>query len=127
MYLLYLAYGAFTKAVRLPSLQTVESNHRSTSEQFLVGYLLQVTNPNAISFWIAIAVIGAVDGAAPSTVTILVVGAFLRSFGCHGAWAFALSLDSVWRSYTASRRWVEATLGCLFTSFAYRLGSAETS
>lgn len=125
LYLLYLAYIAFTKAIQPPNLETVEPAHRPLSKHFLAGYLLQVTNPKAISFWIAISSIGAVDGAAASVVTIFLVGAFLISFGCHGAWAVALSLDSVRSGYVASRRWVEATLGCLFTFFAYKLGTAE--
>lgn len=127
VYLLYLAYSAFTKAALPPNLQPVESNHRGKSKQFLAGYLLQVTNPKAISFWIAIASIGAVEGAAAFVVAMFIGGAFLISFGCHGAWAFALSLDTVRRGYVASRRWIEATLGCLFTFFAYRLGTVESS
>lgn len=127
VYLLYLAYGAFTKAALSPHLQPVESIHRSKSKQFLAGYLLQVTNPKAISFWIAIASIGAVEGAAALTVAVFIAGAFLISFGCHGAWALALSLDSVRRGYVASRRWIEATLGCLFTFFAFKLATAESA
>ncbi|MEE9334976.1 MAG: LysE family translocator [Granulosicoccaceae bacterium] len=125
LYLLYLAYGAFTKAIQPPNLETVESVHRPLSKHFLAGYLLQVTNPKAISFWIAISSIGAVDGAAASVVAIFLVGAFIISFACHGAWAVALSLNAVRFAYVASRRWVEATLGCLFTFFAYKLGTAD--
>ncbi len=126
-YLLYLAYGAFSKAVQPPVLKTVVSNHQTATKQFLVGYLLQVTNPKAISFWLAIASIGAVEGAAPHIVALFIAGAFLISFGCHGAWALALSLTSVRQGYIAVRRWIEATLGCLFTFFAYKLGTAELS
>jgi len=127
VYLLYLAYGAFTKAVQPPNLQTIESNHRSTSKHFLVGYLLQVTNPKAISFWVAIASIGAVEGASLYIVAMFIAGAFLISFACHGAWALALSLDTVRRGYVASRRWIETTLGGLFTFFAYKLATSESS
>lgn len=126
-YLLYLAYGAFRKVVQPPSLQTMESNPGSISKQFLVGYLLQVTNPKAISFWIAIASIGAVEGASFFVVALFIAGSFLISFGCHGAWALALSLDSVRRGYAAVRRWIEATLGCLFIFFAFRLASSEST
>ncbi|MFK7857100.1 MAG: LysE family translocator [Granulosicoccus sp.] len=125
LYLLYLAYGAFTKAVGLPNLKIVESNQQGRLKQFLVGYLLQVTNPKAISFWFAIASIGAVEGAAAHIVFMFIAGAFLISFSCHGAWALALSLESVRRGYDASRRWIEATLGCLFTFFAYKLVATE--
>jgi len=126
-YLLYLAYGAFTKAFRPPSLNILELKHPSITKQFFTGYLLQVTNPKAISFWIAIASIGAVDGAPHLIVSMFVAGAFLISFCCHGAWALALSINSVRRGYVAIRRWIEGTLGCLFTFFAYRLVTAEYS
>lgn len=126
LYLLYLAYGAFLKAIQPPKLQSVESVYRPLSKHFCVGYLLQVTNPKAISFWIAISSIGAVDGATASVVTIFLIGTFIISFGCHGAWAVALSLDSVRMGYIASRRWVEATLGGLFTFFAYKLVTVES-
>ena len=124
-YLLYLAYGAFTRAKSDSSLKSIPPIHQSLPRHFLTGYLLQVTNPKAISFWIAIASIGAVEGAAAPIVAAFVLGAFFISFVCHGAWALALSLDAVRRSYFAKRRYIEATLGCLFTFFAYRLATAE--
>lgn len=127
LYLLYLAYGAFTKAIRSPNLEKVELIHRKKSKHFFVGYLLQVTNPKAISFWIAIASIGAVDGAKLPIVIAFVIGSFFISFVCHGTWALALSLEGVRRGYFAIRRWVEATLGCLFTFFAFKLATAESS
>lgn len=127
VYLLYLAYGAFRKAVSPPNLEPIKSKTRSHSRHFIVGYLLQVTNPKAISFWIAIASIGAVEGASAFIVVAFIAGAFLISFGCHGAWALALSFNSVRRIYAANRRWIEATLGCLFTFFAYKLATAGSS
>jgi len=127
LYLLYLAYGAFTKAIQSPDLKPVDFIHRKNSKHFLVGYLLQVTNPKAISFWIAIASIGAADGASLPMVAVFITGAFIISLGCHGCWALALSLDSVRSGYFACRRWIEATLGCLFTFFAFKLATAESS
>ena len=125
IYLLYLAYGAFMKAIQPPNLERVESIHQKKSKHFFAGYLLQVTNPKAISFWIAIASIGAVDGATVPIVAMFIIGSFFISFGCHGSWALALSLDGVRRGYFATRRWVEATLGCLFILFAFRLATTE--
>ena len=125
VYLLYLAYSAFRKAMLGPGLIAVEPARQGMPKHFFTGYLLQVTNPKAISFWIAIASIGAVKGAPAVIVAVFVFGAFLISFACHGAWALALSLDSVRRWYVASKRWIEVTLGCLFTFFAFRLLAAE--
>ena len=127
LYLLYLAYGAFMKAIQSPDLKPVEVIHGKNSKHLLVGYLLQVTNPKAISFWIAIASIGAVDGTSLPTVAVFIIGAFIISFGCHGCWALALSLDKVRGGYFACRRWIEATLGCLFIFFAFRLATADSS
>lgn len=127
LYLLYLAYGAFNKAIKPPSLRSMVSTQPRISKQFLAGYLLQITNPKAITFWIAIASVGAVDGATYPIVIAYILGAFLISFSCHGAWALALSLNAVRGAYLASRRWIEASLGCLFTFFAYRLATGESS
>jgi len=125
LYLLYLAYGAFTKAIRPPKLKPLSAVRQNSWKHFVTGYLLQVTNPKAISFWIAIASIGAVKGAGMSIVVLFIIGAFLISFVCHGAWAMALSMSRVRRGYAASRRWVEATLGCLFAFFAFKLATSE--
>ena len=124
-YLLYLAYGAFKKAIQPPELQTMKPNHGIAWKHFTTGYLLQVTNPKAISFWLAIASIGAVENAATGIILLFVAGAFLISFACHGFWAIALSLESVRKAYANGRRWIEATLGSLFVFFSYKLFTSE--
>lgn len=124
-YLLYLAYGAFKKAIHPPILQPKKPDHGILIRHFTTGYLLQVTNPKAISFWLAIASIGAVENANLMIVTLFVVGAFVISFVCHGIWAVALSLNSVRQAYAKKRRWIEMTLGCLFVFFSYRLLTTE--
>ena len=124
-YLLYLAYGAFRKAINPPELQPMKPAHEASLRHFTTGYLLQLTNPKAISFWLAIASIGAVDNANVSIIVLFVAGAFLISFGGHGIWAVALSLKSVRKAYAAGRRWIELTLGGLFIYFSYKLVSSE--
>lgn len=125
-YLLYLAYGAFKKARHPPELQPTKPEHGSRIRHFTNGYLLQVTNPKAISFWLAIASVGAVENANLLINVLFVVGAFFISFSCHGIWAVALSLDSIRRAYAAGRRWIEMTLGGLFVVFSYKLATAES-
>ncbi|MDB4223651.1 LysE family transporter [Granulosicoccus sp.] len=44
-YLLYLAYGAFRKAIQPPVLQPMKPNHGVPLKHFTSGYLLQITNP----------------------------------------------------------------------------------
>ena len=124
-YLLYLAYGALTKAVNPPELQPKRSAHCSLSKHFTRGYLLQITNPKAISFWLAIASVGAVEGAELGIILLFVAGSFVISFACHGAWAVALSTTSIRAAYTLGRRWVEAVLGCFFIFAAYKLVTSE--
>lgn len=125
LYLVYLAYGVIGKAIRPPPLQTVASSSRALSRLFLAGYLLQVTNPKAIAFWLVIASIGAAQGASIFVVILFIAGAFLISFVCHAAWAVTLSVGAIRSTYLAWRRWIEATLGGFFLFAAYRLAASE--
>ena len=124
-YLLFLAFGSFKKAIVPPMLQPADSDNRTKLKHFISGYLLQVTNPKAIYFWLAISSIGAVEGAETGIVVLFIVGAFLISFSCHGAWALALSVSSIRKGYTAGRRWLEAALGCFFAFAAYKLATSD--
>ena len=121
-YLLYLAWGAFRKALNPPALRPVQGSKRhSHARYFATGYLLQVTNPKAIAFWLAIAAVGAVDGAGAGIVALFVLGAFLISFTCHAAWAMALSAPPLRRGYAAGRRWIETVLGAFFVFAAVKM------
>lgn len=124
-YLLWLAYGAFRKAVHPPTVSPLASVNLPAHRLFLAGYLLQVTNPKAIMFWLAIATTGATEGGGIGIVALFVLGAFMLSFLCHAAWAVVLSAPPVRAGYARARRWIEATLGCLFAFFAYKMATAE--
>ena len=124
-YLLYLAWGAFSKAVRPPRLQAIEVTRHGPRRLFVMGYLLQVTNPKAIAFWLAIAAIGAVDGAPAPVIATFILGALALSFGFHGAWAVLLSASPVRAAYARARRWVEGALGLFFSFAAYKLATSE--
>ena len=125
-YLLWLAYGAFRKMLHPPLFQLVETSKRGPLKHVLVGYLLQVTNPKAIAFWVAIASIGATEGASAGIVVLFVAGAFSISFLCHGAWAVALSANPIRVAYAAARRWIELALGVFFSFAAYKLATSES-
>ncbi len=124
-YLVYLAYGAFRKAINPPAVQAIKTDAQSNWRHFGVGFLLQVTNPKAIAFWLSIASIGAVDGANPEVVALFVLGAFLISFSCHGAWALAMSTRHIRAAYARGRRWIETALGVFFVFAAWKLATAE--
>ncbi len=80
MYLAWLAYGAFRKAWNPPKMDAVEVPRQSTSRLFLMGLLLQITNPKAIVFWLAIASIGATSGGGIVIVALFVLGACVICF-----------------------------------------------
>lgn len=126
IYLLWLAYGAFKKAINPPKFQTQMSPRQAPLKHFLTGYLLQVTNPKAIAFWLAIASVGATKGADISIVALFVAGAFFISFTCHGAWAVALSANPIRTAYAKARRWIEGALGAFFSFAAYKLATSES-
>ncbi|MEL6648533.1 MAG: LysE family translocator [Pseudomonadota bacterium] len=120
-YLIWLAWSAFRKAIDPPSVQVAQVTPKSASVLFWQGYLLQVTNPKAIAFWLAIASVGAVIGAGPTIVTLFIIGAFLISFAAHGAWSIMLSTRPFRAAYARARRWIEAALGAFFVVAAYKI------
>ena len=124
-YLLYLSYGAFKRVLNPSEFQSVKTDSNSLLRLFISGYLLQVTNPKTISFWLAIASIGAVEGAAAGVIILFIFGAFLISFVCHGAWAVVLSVQHIREIYNAKRKWIEAALGSFLAFAAYKLASSE--
>ena len=91
-YLLYLAYGAFSKVItRPPDLKVAVTDNQTWMSHLVTGYLLQITNPKAVAFWLAISSVGAVEGASTGVIALFLAGGFAISFICHGAWAVALS------------------------------------
>lgn len=122
-YLAWLAYGAFRKAVHTPKIAAADVPSAPAWKHFLTGFLLQVTNPKAIVFWLAIASVGATQGGGFLVIAAFVIGAWMVSFGCHGAWALLLSASPIRAAYAQARRWIEATLGVFFTLFAFKLAT----
>lgn len=120
-YLLWLAYAAFRKAVHPPNIQATSPPLQNFGQLFLTGFLLQITNPKAIVFWLAIAAIGATQGGGAGIVILFVIGAFIISFVCHGAWAILLSAAPFRAAYARARRWVEGILGMFFAYAAVQL------
>ncbi|WP_306154801.1 LysE family translocator [Roseovarius sp. MMSF_3281] len=123
-YLVYLAYGALRKAFNPPKLTPEDMAPRAAWRHFTHGYLLQVTNPKAVAFWLAIASVGAVKGAGLGVTFLFVAGAFAISLGCHAAWGLALSARPVRAAYARVRRGIEALLGGFFLFAAFKLATS---
>lgn len=124
-YLAWLAWGAFRKALDPPKLEVAKTDRQRTGVLFTKGYLLQVTNPKAIAFWLAIAAVGAVNGAPWPVIAAFVLGAWVISFSAHAAWAVMLASRPVRAAYASGRRWVETGLGAFFVFAAFKLAVAR--
>ena len=122
-YLAWLACGSLRKAVAPPAVTVADVPAASARRYFAMGMLLQVTNPKAIAFWLAIAAVGATQGGGWTIVAAFVAGAWVISFGCHGAWAVLLSARPVRDLYARFRRWVEGALGGFMALMALRLAT----
>jgi len=122
-YLLFLAYKAFRTAVVLPPIDLKARITAPPLKTALIGFLIQLSNPKAILFWLAVAAAGGVGNAPPPIVLIFIAGAFFNSWAGHAGYALLLSSDPFRRGYLAGRRWVEGALGCLFAGFALRLAT----
>ena len=124
-YLLWLAYKAFRNAVKMPELHLKQVPSLSAWRAGLTGFTLQITNPKAILFWLAIASVGGVGNAPAYVIAIFIVGAFVNSFIGHGGYALLLSSGPVRRVYFRFRRWVEAALGGFFAVASYTLATSR--
>lgn len=124
-YLFYLAYGAFKKAIHPPAIAAQTLTRQTTPALFAKGYLLQVTNPKAIAFWLAIAAVGATANAPLWVIALFVISCAALSFACHAAWALALSATPVRAAYIRMRAYVEGALGAVFAFAAFKLATSR--
>lgn len=124
-YLFYLAFKSFAKVLNPPPLKAAAPALRSLRRQVAGGFILQVSNPKAILFWLAIAGVGGVGDAPAAIVPLFIFGSFLLSFGVHGAYALLLSSAVVRAGLTRFRRVVEAALGGFFVFAGVKLLTAR--
>ncbi len=125
-YLLWMAYGAFKKAARPPQIKaTAPPPARSARADALAGFLMQISNPKALLFWVAIAALGGIGGAPLAVIVLFVAGAFVNSVLGHGLWAVLLSSAPIRAGYARARRPVEAVLGLFFLGFAVKLATTK--
>lgn len=124
-YLAWLAWKAFRNAASPPPLDLRPVRLQSAWRTGLTGFLLQLSNPKAIFFWLAIASVGGVGDAPLPIVVLFVAVAFVISFAGHGGYALLLSSGPVRRLHVRFRRWIEGALGCFFLFASYRLATTR--
>lgn len=119
LYLLWLAYKAFARAAHPPQIAPMAAAGGRSA--WLRGFLLQISNPKAIFFWLAVAALGSLDNAPAPILALFVAGAFVNSFVGHGAYGFVLSSSAARARFLAWRRWIEGALGAVFALAGLRL------
>lgn len=124
-YLAWLAVKAFRAAAAPGEALQVRGTASGAWRTGLSGFVLQVSNPKAIMFWLAIASVGGVGDAPAWAVAVFVAGAFAISFTAHGGYALLLSAAPTRRAYARAHRWIEGALGCFFLFASYRLVTAR--
>ena len=80
-----------------------------------------MTNPKAALAWIAIVSLGMQAGAPLWVAFVIVVGTTVLSVICHVLYALVFSTPPMVRIYAKGRRWVQGTLGFLFTFAGLKL------
>ncbi len=124
-YLAWLAFKAFRNAALAPGLKVERVGRDSAWRTGLAGFVLQVSNPKAIMFWLAIASVGGIGDAPLPVVALFVTVAFVNSFIGHGGYALLLSSVPVRSAYMRVRRWIDGGLGCFFLFASFKLATTK--
>lgn len=122
LYLLWLGLKSFRAATRSHDANTIKVvEAKSSSQYFLLGLGIHLTNPKSIFAWLAIITLG-VSPNAPLWISFLIVGGcwFLGVF-VFGGYALAFSTKRMIKIYTSFRRWIEGTTAAVFTFAGFKL------
>jgi len=126
-YLMWLAIKAWKRAITPPEIGMGRAfGAAGFFRCFGTGLTMQLTNPKAIVFWLAIAAVGATQNAPSGIVGVFIFGAFLISLAGHAAYAVLLSSAPFRLAYERGRRWIEAVIGGSLTWFAFRLATDKS-
>lgn len=126
-YLFWLAIKAWRRAMVPPSIAIAPTpGGAGLVRSFGTGLTMQLTNPKAIVFWLAIAAVGATENAPAGVVALFVAGAFALSLVGHVAYAVLLSSRPFRFAYDQARRWIEAGIGACLAWFAFRLATERS-
>lgn len=126
-YLMWLAIKAWQRALTPPVIGIASAvGAGGLWRSFATGLAMQLTNPKAIVFWLAISAVGATQSAPAGVVALFIVGAFAISLIGHGAYAIFLSSRPFRLAYDKARRWIEAGIGAVLTGFAFRMATEKS-
>ena len=125
-YLAWLAWKSFRSASSSGELpKTGAKNSGGLVKSVGMGFIVQVSNPKAIFFWLAIASLGATAQGPGWVPIVFVIVAVLLSLIVHAGWALIFSTDAAMSTYNRARRWIDAALGALFGAAALRLATSN--
>lgn len=124
-YMAWLASKAFRKAITPSETTTVSAMH-AFGHAALAGFLMQITNPKAIIYWVAAIALAGLSTAPWPIIALFLLGSTANSFFGHGIWAMALSSRPFLTLYQRARRSMDALLGAFFALVAFKLATSET-
>lgn len=124
-YMMWLATKALQRAAT-PSDAPVLGKSQAVGRSALAGFMMQITNPKAIVYWLAAIALAGLSTAPWPIIAIFLIGSTSNSFFGHGIWAMALSSRPFLSLYQRARRGVDAVLGAFFAFVAYKLATSET-
>lgn len=121
-YLLWLAYRAFRSAATAQESEIRQLRlANGPGAYYRRGLLVQMTNPKAALWWVAVMALG-VDAQAPLWVgATIVIGATLISVIGHLIYAVAFSTTPMVTAYRRARRWIDGGLGVFFCYASFKL------
>ncbi|MBB4000624.1 threonine/homoserine/homoserine lactone efflux protein [Aureimonas pseudogalii] len=123
LYLLYLAYKSFSAAFSKYEISadlTGRTEVRSI-KVFTRGCLLNLANPKAVLTWVAILALAIEPGAPLWTIAAVLAGTITFSIAFYTLIAVNFSTPKMVSAYSRLRRWIDGTLGVVFTFSAYKL------
>jgi len=125
-YLLWLAWKSLRSAITANSpIEKIEVSDEGIFKSMSMGFVMQVSNPKAIFFWLAIASLGATSGGPGWVAPVFVIVAVGLSLVIHAGWAFIFSTKAALTIYGRLRRSIDGVLGIMFTAAAVRLATSD--
>lgn len=123
LYLLYLAWKAFGSALSSYELNVERTGAKEYKpfDMFVRGCLLNLANPKAVLTWLAIISLAIEPGAPVWTIFAVLAGTIGFSVVFYTLIAVLFSTPKMVAVYSRARRWIDGTLGLVFTYSAYKL------